>query len=85
MARRACRRSLCGGSYLGPHLLYIAACCLLGGVALHLSEGAASRPFLLSLFTATSAVCQTGLIVIDTSLLRPGSQALVVVLMLAGG
>ena len=71
-------------SYLGLHLAYFTLLILLGGLTLHYNEGS-SRPFLLSLFTAASAACQTGLVVIDTSVLQASSQVVLVILMLLGG
>jgi Trk-type K+ transport system membrane component len=71
-------------SFLLAYLGYFLALIFLGSLCLHFSEGAA-HPYLLSLFTSTSAACQTGLVIIDTAGLQPLSQAILVLLMLAGG
>lgn len=65
-----------------------AAVILLGAAALRLPwvQGAAPVSFLDCLFTATSAVCVTGLITVDTATAwNPWGKALIAVLIQAGG
>ena len=75
-----------------PALVFVlgfAIAILLGAVALALPVASAERrwtPFLDALFTSTSAVCVTGLVVVDTGTYWSGwGQAVILVLMQLGG
>ena len=71
-------------SYYSCHVAYILGLSMFGAIVLHLFE-TGNHHFINSLFMSTSAVTQTGLIVIDISLLSTLSQVVLWLLMSFGG
>ncbi|WP_420208393.1 TrkH family potassium uptake protein [Candidatus Electronema sp. JC] len=68
-------------------VLFFAAAILLGAVLLHapFSSGAGRVSFLDALFTSTSAVCVTGLAVVDTGTAYSRSGQAIILLLIQGG
>jgi Trk-type K+ transport system membrane component len=66
------------------HLLYFILLGEVGAVAIYLLEGA-RLPFIDVLFTCNSAVTVTGLATIDVASLTRASQAIILILIVAGG
>lgn len=68
-------------------VLFFAAAILLGAVLLHapFSSGAGRVSFLDALFTSTSAVCVTGLAVVDTGTAYSRSGHVILMLLIQGG
>ena len=69
------------------HLLYFISLGIAGGLIIHGIEKQAGHDVALidSFFTSYSALCVTGLIVIDTTQLHPGSIGMLAVLIFLGG